>query len=169
MSTWNAPSKYGFAAGSVAVTLILTLLFKRYLGNSPELVFVPAVVFSSLFCGLIPGLTSALLSIIALIYYFEAPAYSFGIDSVRDILDIAVFSVVAVSINALNVARQRAEKILRELLPVCAWCRKIRREDQWLSLEAYARTELNTAVTHSICPDCRQRMERDSGKPQQPA
>ncbi|HTA42570.1 MAG TPA: DUF4118 domain-containing protein [Bryobacteraceae bacterium] len=149
-----------FAAGSVAATVILTLLFKQYLGNSPELVFVPAVVFSSLFCGLGPGLTSALLSIVALIYYFEEPAYSFAIDSVRDILDIVVFSLVAVSINAINVARQRAEKILRGLLPVCAWCRKIRREDQWLSLEVYARMELNTALTHSICPDCRERMER---------
>lgn len=160
MSTLNGPWNYAAAGGSVVVTVILSLLLGEYLGNSPELVFVPAIVFSSLFCGLGAGLMSAALSVTALIYYFEAPVFSFAVDSVRDVLDIVVFTLVAVSINAINAARQRAEKLLRGLLPICAWCRKIRREDQWLSLETYARMELNTNLTHSICPDCRERMDK---------
>ena len=163
MSTWSAPWNYVAATGSVVVTVILALLLGEYLGNSPELVFVPAIVFSSLFCGLGAGLTSAVLSVAALAYYFKAPTFSFAIDSVRDILDIVVFTLVAVSINALNAAKQRAERLLRGLLPICAWCRKIRSEDQWLTLEAYARTELNTDLTHSICPDCRDRMDKGMG------
>jgi Domain of unknown function (DUF4118) len=156
---WKQPWNYLVAAGSVALTVVITLLIRPYLGEDLELLFVPAVLFSSLFCGLGPGLASGLLSVIALIYFFVDPIYSLGVDSARDIADVVVFCVVAISIHALNVAKLRMDRILKGLLPVCAWCRKIRREDQWITLETYARLEMNTALTHSICPDCRQQVE----------
>lgn len=61
--------------------------------------------------------------------------------------------------------RQREEaleqvKILRGLLPVCAWCRKIRDEgNQWLLLEDYVRNHSSAKFTHSICPSCRKQFE----------
>ncbi len=46
-------------------------------------------------------------------------------------------------------------KILRGLIPVCAWCRKIRSvEGYWLSLEAYLEKQTEATCSHGICPEC---------------
>ena len=61
--------------------------------------------------------------------------------------------------------RQRTEaldqvSVLKGLLPVCAWCRKIRDEgDKWMELEAYIHEHSAAKFTHSICPECRKRFE----------
>lgn len=53
-------------------------------------------------------------------------------------------------------------KELSALLPMCAWCKEIR-DDQgyWKSLEAYLSEHMNTEVTHSICPKCRDKMQAE--------
>jgi GAF domain-containing protein len=44
---------------------------------------------------------------------------------------------------------------LRDLLPMCAWCRKIRDDEQlWVGLEEYFTLHSNTRFSHGICPDC---------------
>lgn len=44
---------------------------------------------------------------------------------------------------------------LRGILPICAWCHKIRDDsDYWRSVEEYFETYSKTQFTHSICPDC---------------
>ena len=108
---WRQQWNYPVAAGSVALTVVITLLMQPYLGEDMELLFVPAVLFSSLFCGLGPGLASSLLSVMALIYFFVDPVYSLGVDSARDIADVVVFGVVAISIHFLNVARLRMDRV----------------------------------------------------------
>lgn len=46
-------------------------------------------------------------------------------------------------------------KTLRGLIPVCAWCRKLRDDDgYWLSVEAYLLNHTDATCTHSICPAC---------------
>jgi PleD family two-component response regulator len=46
-------------------------------------------------------------------------------------------------------------KTLRELLPICANCKKVR-DDQgyWQDVELYIRSHSGVDVTHGICPDC---------------
>lgn len=45
--------------------------------------------------------------------------------------------------------------ILRGLLPMCAWCRKVRDEHgHWSSLEAYVHEHSEAKFTHGMCPDC---------------
>jgi len=46
-------------------------------------------------------------------------------------------------------------KILRGLLPMCAWCKKIR-DDQgyWKQVETYIAERSDAEFTHGICPDC---------------
>jgi len=48
---------------------------------------------------------------------------------------------------------------LQDLLPMCAWCRKIR-DDQnyWQDLESYVTQHSDTRFTHGICPECRARV-----------
>ncbi len=47
-------------------------------------------------------------------------------------------------------------KQLETLLPVCAWCKKIRDEDgQWNQMETYiSRLHTDMRVTHGSCPEC---------------
>ena len=46
-------------------------------------------------------------------------------------------------------------KTLHGLLPICAWCKRIR-DDQgyWSQVEAYFREHAGADFTHGICPDC---------------
>jgi|RhiMetdeSRZDD1v2_1073273.scaffolds.fasta_scaffold1349148_2 DNA-binding response OmpR family regulator len=55
--------------------------------------------------------------------------------------------------QALNEVRQ-----LQGLLPICAWCKKIRDEQNyWQMVETYITKRADVRFTHSVCPDCRQK------------
>jgi ligand-binding sensor domain-containing protein len=46
-------------------------------------------------------------------------------------------------------------KVLRGLLPVCAWCHRVRDDDgYWTQMEAYVREHSQAEFSHSLCPDC---------------
>jgi PAS domain S-box-containing protein len=46
-------------------------------------------------------------------------------------------------------------KTLSGLLPMCAWCRKLRDDKgYWLNVEQYISTHTLAEFTHSICPEC---------------
>ena len=46
---------------------------------------------------------------------------------------------------------------LRSILPICAWCHKIRDDSNyWQSVEGYFEAHSKSKFTHSICPDCAQ-------------
>jgi hypothetical protein len=46
-------------------------------------------------------------------------------------------------------------KTLHGLLPICAWCKRIR-DDQgyWSQVEAYMHAHAGADFTHGICPEC---------------
>jgi hypothetical protein len=52
-------------------------------------------------------------------------------------------------------------KTLRGMLPICAWCKKIR-DDQgyWTQVEAYISRHSEAEFTHGICPACTDGAER---------
>ena len=44
---------------------------------------------------------------------------------------------------------------LRGLLPVCAWCRRVRDDDgYWDTIEGYLSKHLSTQYTHGMCQEC---------------
>ncbi|MBI5533861.1 MAG: response regulator [Deltaproteobacteria bacterium] len=46
-------------------------------------------------------------------------------------------------------------KTLREMLPMCAWCGKVRNDHgYWRTVQAYLHEQAGTEVTHGICPEC---------------
>lgn len=48
-------------------------------------------------------------------------------------------------------------KVLRDILPICSYCRKIRNDqDYWMSVEAYISEHTNARFSHGICPECMQ-------------
>ena len=49
-------------------------------------------------------------------------------------------------------------KTLRGLLPICAWCKKVRDDSgYWSQLEEYVSERTDAAFSHGICPECRDR------------
>jgi DNA-binding response OmpR family regulator len=41
------------------------------------------------------------------------------------------------------------------LLPICAWCKKVRDDqDYWQEVETYVASHTEARFTHGICPDC---------------
>jgi hypothetical protein len=46
-------------------------------------------------------------------------------------------------------------RTLRGLLPVCAWCHRVRSDTgYWQQIEAYVTAHSEAQITHGMCPDC---------------
>lgn len=60
-------------------------------------------------------------------------------------------------------SRDRARvRVLSGLLPICAWCKKIRDDNgYWSQVETYIRERSEVDFSHGICPDC---SARESGQ-----
>ncbi len=53
-------------------------------------------------------------------------------------------------------------KMLSGLLPVCAWCKKIRNDEgYWQQMEAYIRDHSEADFTHGLCPDCAKKIRSE--------
>ena len=49
----------------------------------------------------------------------------------------------------------RRLRILEGFIQVCAWCRKVNLDDEWITFEQYLKREHDMHFTHGICPACR--------------
>jgi PAS domain S-box-containing protein len=50
-------------------------------------------------------------------------------------------------------------KTLKGLIPVCAWCKKVRNDrGYWDKLENYMHENFDADFTHGICPECAEKM-----------
>jgi hypothetical protein len=71
--------------------------------------------------------------------------------------------------RALN--RELAEslervRVLEGLIPVCAWCRRVRDDEgYWDRLEAYVSTRTGVTFTHGICPACEAKLDAANASP----
>jgi len=57
----------------------------------------------------------------------------------------------------VHLANRRLLKRLRQLeefLLICSWCRKVGHKGEWMTLEDYFGSHLNTETSHGICPEC---------------
>jgi integral membrane sensor domain MASE1 len=85
---------------------------------------------------------------------------------------VGVLTVTTLALVGVLAERRRAEqaklgaiqqleraileiKTLRGLIPICAWCKKIRNDaGSWEQLEAYLRDHTEAQFSHGICPEC---------------
>ena len=68
-----------------------------------------------------------------------------------------LLGVCADALATLRRTRQLTRQIetLQSLLPVCAWCKKVRNDSgYWYQIEKYITAHSNTKITHGICPEC---------------
>ncbi len=53
---------------------------------------------------------------------------------------------------------------LEGFLRVCAWCRRVARQDEWMKMEDYFATGLHVETTHAVCPNCLRKMKEQAGE-----
>ncbi len=83
----------------------------------------------------------------------------FDMQMVKITIEIALYKHEVERERAKLVAelRQALEhvKTLRGLLPICAWCKKIRNDKgYWEEVEEYIQRHTEADFSHGICPDC---------------
>ena len=72
---------------------------------------------------------------------------------------------LSVYFSDITESRRTQVKVLDGLLPICASCKKIRdAEGSWRQVEAYIRDHSSAEFTHSVCPDCVDRLYPGLGK-----
>ena len=102
---------YVVAGMSVALAAVITLKLGPVIKHTATLFFC-SVMLSSWFGGLGPGVFGALLSVIALDYYFIPPLYALGI-SLEEAPDMVAFLATALFISWLSGEQKRAKESLR--------------------------------------------------------
>jgi C4-dicarboxylate-specific signal transduction histidine kinase len=105
-------SSYLVAALSVGIAVVITLNLGSIIKHSGTLFFC-SVMLSSWYGGLLSGLFAALLSLVALDYYFMPPLYSLGI-GLEEAPDTIAFVAAAFFISWLNGDQKRAKESLRQ-------------------------------------------------------
>jgi hypothetical protein len=84
------------------------------------------------------------------------------------ILTILFTAVLLISHHYRRRANRRLRKALNEirtlsgLLPICAWCKKVRNDDgYWEKVEEYLGKHTDVAFSHGICPECKNRLKEE--------
>lgn len=101
---------------------------------------------------------SILVAIMWIVEAFRIPHYLFGESAeflwtraiARTLTVCLVWAIVHFSTRRLL---QRLHE-LEEFLLICAWCRKVGHNDQWLTMEDYFDSKFATGTSHGICPEC---------------
>jgi K+-sensing histidine kinase KdpD len=165
---------YGIAVVSIAMVIAIRMLLDPLLGDHvPFGPFVVAVAFTAWLGGWKPSSVSLLLGLLGGAYFFMPPRWSFKVDRMEHqvslVLDLCVGIMTIVLFESIRKARQRAEealanvKRLQGLLPICAWCKKIRDDrNYWRQVESYFAERSGAQFTHSICPTCLERLQRST-------
>jgi C4-dicarboxylate-specific signal transduction histidine kinase len=100
------------AALSVGIATFITLKLGPVIKNTATLFFC-SVMLSSWYGGVWPGAFAAILSVVALDYYFIQPLYALGI-SLEEAPDMIVFVATALFIGWLSGDQKRAQEFLSQ-------------------------------------------------------
>ncbi len=143
----------GLAVLSVAAALAITELLRTYFEPTPNSLFFCAIVVSSWFGGLGPGLLSGILSVGVIDYYFISPRYILAVNP-EDVPRLAVFLISATAISWLSGEQKRAKESLRQArdeldAKVQERTAELRRANEELQAEIGERKEAEVALRSS--------------------
>lgn len=157
----GSPSQWRMVCNGViwgGLSLASFLSLRRSAPAFHQSVFTPANVF--LLHAIFHGIRVSLATVFALKAWPTAAA---TLQTVGD-LEVSFFMValfVSLLISHLQIRYEELSRALIEvktltgLLPICAWCRKVRDDDgYWRQLEEYFTSHSQVKFTHGICGDC---------------
>lgn len=144
--------------------------------DSPRQTSYPSPLALTLIVGFV--VFWAELVIMAVLHYLRfSPAVETLLDSfiltllIIPVLYLSIYRPMARHIHVLQRIKTERERLIAQLqdadeqvktlsglLPICAWCKKIRDPDgNWNEIEDYVQRHTDADFTHSICPECRSR------------
>ncbi|MDE3088487.1 MAG: PAS domain S-box protein [Chloroflexota bacterium] len=105
--------RYGVAIVSSLIAIAITQLTVLQTG-SPFLLAVAAILISTWYGGLGPGLVATAITLLANIYFILGPTFPLRIATVDEVVRLGVFAFIGLLVNWLTVLRERTEERLRE-------------------------------------------------------
>ncbi|BAY64748.1 PAS/PAC sensor hybrid histidine kinase [Calothrix brevissima NIES-22] len=106
---------YGIAISSTAIALLLSIWLEFLLSQPISAFFYIAVIVSTWYAGLKPGLVTVVLSTIAIDYFLILPRYQIAIPQPDNLLRIGLFLMVALTINLLTSNFRQSTQKLQKL------------------------------------------------------
>lgn len=89
------------------------------------------------------------------------------VGGVTGFVSMFFFGLLALYMRYLNRAHQKIQT-LEAILPICAYCKKIRKPNtdptkdaSWQTIESYITEKTTTEFSHSICPKCSSELSQD--------
>lgn len=109
------------------------------------------------------GFLDDLLQLPSLIFSEHPFSFIFRRSTLEMLLILAVWFLVS------NSTRRVIERVryLEKFMRVCAWCRRINYQGEWMRLEEFMRQGFDTPTTHGICMDCLDRQQAAAEKARQ--
>lgn len=105
LTRWRSHLRfYGFAVLADALALLLAWFLQPWIKPTIFLLFYPAVMVSSLYGGLKPGLFSLILAALSIKYFFLEPVYSLAFTSHYTVVQFSLLLAVALMICLLSTA-----------------------------------------------------------------
>jgi PAS domain S-box-containing protein len=118
----NRFKPYGFSVLATAIALLITLWQKTLFAPTPAVLFFIAIILSNWYGGLRSGLLAAVLSTLAINYFFIPPLFVFTLASPSEAVRLGIFILVAFIVNLLSSnlrrSKRQVEQLDRELLEV---------------------------------------------------
>jgi K+-sensing histidine kinase KdpD len=151
---------YGLALGLLSVAL--QKLLAPLLGTDSYQLLLSAVAVAAMYAGVRAGESALLVTGLAKLFLFLPDESSLHLSDLRLLLRFGLFLCLGLLICWLGQklqASRRKLKVLTGLLPICAWCKRVRDDkNQWQQLEAYIHDHSEADFTHGLCPDCARKM-----------
>ena len=83
-----------------------------------------------------------------------------------------IIGLYLLKVQDLNAKLLQRVDVLEHLLPICSYCKKIRKPhtdplqtNSWESIESYISKKTSSKFSHGICPDCRDELYELMKKP----
>jgi hypothetical protein len=57
----------------------------------------------------------------------------------------------------MTLSLMRRIRFLEGLISVCMYCKRVRTDDQWISIEQYVAKHSEAEFSHGLCPECLER------------
>ena len=78
----------------------------------------------------------------------------------EDIIETVSVLLVAIIVMIITIILLRRSRRLERFLRVCAWCRRIWVDDEWVSFEEYALRRHSLKSSHGICEECVAKLDK---------
>lgn len=70
------------------------------------------------------------------------------------LLESVLILVVGVAVVSFIYRAVRRIEYLESLVVMCAWCRRVRADNAWLTMEVFLERQHHSQTTHGICDEC---------------